>query len=1107
MYRNFFVVFLTLIWYCMSYVDAKLSYDKSLSQTLQHAFEESTGSVGLVFRHLAPKRKYQEKHVILTVNSSETKYQFSFTLERTYHRVTIDTKDRGHGNKQHLHVKGMHKRSYHRSILLFLSPPSGENPSQLRLYSDCDFQGQLTIPLSLFEMVQRQNGTNIKVEYDKKVDVSVYNDVKLQRALEEAGCLVSRMQNIQPSQENYLNGKDLQLLVRALMELTTSMKEMRQHVDIQTRETKLLRDTIQRCEMCRITPSRVTCRDKPCFPDVECRDTSNGFQCGSCPRGYKGNGIKCVPLVTCNDRPCFRGVRCYEREDGGYQCGPCPPSYTGNGVNCRPYDRCGDEPCWRGVQCFNTDSPPGYKCGPCPTGFTGNGTTCEDIDECDLAGPCHPAASCKNTSPGFRCDPCPQGYTGRRVEGVGLEYAQNIRQLCLDVNECDDGKNGGCVENSQCINTEGSFTCGVCIEGFIGNQTIGCSPNPGTCPDGSVCDGNADCELLRGQTTYQCKCRVGWAGNGKVCGPDKDLDGWPDYDLRCNNPRCLADNCPNTPNSGQEDADGDKIGDACDEDADGDGIINDPDNCPLVPNPNQEDTDPDGPDKLGDACDNCPQIPNPEQTDSDNDGYGDLCDPDADNDGIQNVLDNCPTTPNSDQRDSDGDKLGDVCDNCPYVHNPSQIDADKDLVGDHCDNNVDRDLDGIQDNKDNCPDYPNSDQLDTDEDGKGDACDFDKDNDGISDSEDNCALVYNPDQRDTNGTGVGDACRGDYDGDNVPDHLDVCPDNRKVYATDFRAYQTVVLDPEGDSQIDPHWVIYNQGAEIVQTMNSDPGLAVGFQAFGGVDFEGTFFVDTEIDNDYVGFIFSYQDNARFYTVMWKKDLQTYWQPTPFRAVAEPGIQLKLVKSSTGPGEMMRNSLWHTGDTRNEVRLLWKDPRNVGWREKTAYRWLLLHRPKIGLIRLRIFEGASMVADSGNVFDNTLKGGRLGVFCFSQEALIWSDLVYRCNEAVPSSVYYELPPHLQVEVEIDTTKPSEIIQVGRRIGDVPIHVGEEQGRDTQDTRNEDRRHGEARTEDEQRRRLEERRREELRREEEHRRRLEERRREQYRRYLESSRNQG
>ena len=80
----------------------------------------------------------------------------------------------------------------------------------------------------------------------------------------------------------------------------------------------------------------------------------------------------------------------------------------------------------------------------------------------------------------------------------------------------------------------------------------------------------------------------------------------------------------------------------------------------------------------------------------------------------------------------------------------------------------------------------------------------------------------------------------------------------------------------------------------------------------------------------------------------------------------------------------------------QVRLLWKDPRNVGWEEKVAYRWLLLHRPKIGLIRLRIFEGENLVADSGNIYDSTLKGGRLGVFCFSQEMIIWSDLVYRCN---------------------------------------------------------------------------------------------------------------
>ena len=62
----------------------------------------------------------------------------------------------------------------------------------------------------------------------------------------------------------------------------------------------------------------------------------------------------------------------------------------------------------------------------------------------------------------------------------------------------------------------------------------------------------------------------------------------------------------------------------------------------------------------------------------------------------------------------------------------------------------------------------------------------------------------------TAGDGRGDKCQDDNDGDGFDDVYDVCPDNGEIFATDFRAFQTVILDPEGDAQIDPNWIVLNQ---------------------------------------------------------------------------------------------------------------------------------------------------------------------------------------------------------------------------------------------------------------------------------------------------------
>ena len=91
------------------------------------------------------------------------------------------------------------------------------------------------------------------------------------------------------------------------------------------------------------------------------------------------------------------------------------------------------------------------------------------------------------------------------------------------------------------------------------------------------------------------------------------------------------DNCDLVSNPDQLNSDsylsGDLAGDACDQDLDNDGFLEDGsahrDLCPRLRSDSNNDADGDG---VGDACDNCPSIANADQADADQDGRGDACD-------------------------------------------------------------------------------------------------------------------------------------------------------------------------------------------------------------------------------------------------------------------------------------------------------------------------------------------------------------------------------------------------------------------------------------------------------------------------------------------------
>ena len=79
-------------------------------------------------------------------------------------------------------------------------------------------------------------------------------------------------------------------------------------------------------------------------------------------------------------------------------------------------------------------------------------------------------------------------------------------------------------------------------------------------------------------------------------------------------------------------------------------------------------------------------------------------------------------------------------------------------------------------------------------------------------------------------------------------------------------------------------------------------------------------------------------------------------------------------------------------------MIWANT-NLGWNVNTEHEFFIKHRPRTGIINVQIKRGGSKIVDTGDIQVNVssgMLGGRVGVFCSSQDNVLWTDMSYKCQ---------------------------------------------------------------------------------------------------------------
>lgn len=199
---------------------------------------------------------------------------------------------------------------------------------------------------------------------------------------------------------------------------------------------------------------------------------------------------------------------------------------------------------------------------------------------------------------------------------------------------------------------------------------------------------------------------------------------------------------------------------------------------------------------------------------------------------------------------------------------------------------------------------------------------------------------------------------------------------------DLTSWSASTLDYPG-GQPAGNWVLGAGNTSVTQVTNADPSFYLNNKNQTSYSIDGSWEVTTSSDDDFMGFVFGYQNSSNFYLFDWKQANQNYAGGT-----ATEGMTIKKMTGATGDGlvDLSLGEFWENNNDLGDMDVLAKNHGSTkGWADGTLYDFHLDFNTTAGEFSILVTEGLTTLWDV-TVSDSTFTGGQFGFYNYSQQSV-------------------------------------------------------------------------------------------------------------------------